>query len=383
LGQNELKLEGFGGNHFEMGLKQGSTFKEKIHDAWEFLSKWDLIKAFKPKMIPNSVFLYMAKSNAAKTYQHIIEKYAPDQAERLRGISEGSSIDLKKLYLAQALESILTFPSYDFASGCTSIGITPEKSESGETLIGRNFDFYTALIPTYVCRHNKPENGFSSIDFTICALAGNPQGMNEKGLAIVNNTAFPTDGLSPGVPISILIQEALERYETTEETVKFFKESLRGNGAILLVGDSSGDIRALEISCNRIGVGEPRNGFIVNTNHFQTEEMKPFDIPQNAIYTEKAYPKSLMGKRIRESMGTEKRCERANELLSKVEKVNLETLRYIMRNHGEEGKPSSDTICWHGPVLSTTMSLIFNLNKKSISALIGNPCQSEYREFSF
>lgn len=380
---NDLKLDNFSGNHFEMGLRQGSIYNEKIHNCYEFFKKWDFIKVLKPKIIPTPVFFYVGKNRATKAYKKIIEKYAPNQAERLRGISEGSNIDIKMLYLSLASEPTLSFPSYDVPTGCTSIGISPRKSETGETIIARNFDFYTALIPFYVGRYNKPENGFSNIDFTMCSSAGDPHGMNEKGLTITFNLGFPTDGLNPGVPISILIQEALEKYETTEEAVRFFKESLRSGGALLLVGDSSGDVRALEISCNRIGVREMRDGFIVNTNHFKTEEMKPIDIPEDAVHSKRTYPKSSIGKGVRETLGTEKRDERANELVSKTTEIDIDTLKNVMRDHGLDGKPSNNTICWHGPVISTTMSIIFNLNRRTLSALIGNPCESEYKEFCF
>ena len=377
---NELQLDNFSGNHFEMGIKQGSTYKNKIYNTWEIFTKMEFVGALKPKMIPNRIFFYMAKNKATKTYKDIIERYAPNQAQRIRGISEGSGIDLKTLYLAQSAEPLLTRAGAKYtipAAGCTSIGILPEKSASGETIIARNFDLFTAFIPMYVGRYNKIGNGFSNIDFSVCAFAGSFHGMNEKGLTITYDLAYPIDGLKSGVPISILIQEALEKYKTTEETIKFFKESLLGNGAILLVGDSLGDVRTLEISCNQIGIRKPKNGFIVNTNHFLTKEMKLVDVPENAVYSEGP----LVGKRVRES--TERRYERVYTVISNSKKVSTESLKNTMRDHGIDQKSSRYTICVHSPLISTTMSIIFDLSKRTISALIGNPCESEYKQFSF
>ena len=378
---NELKLEKFEGTHYEMGVQQGTVYKQKLQGMWNIFSNMELVKRLKPKIIPKNLFFRTAKKRATEIYKKIIEKYAPKQAERIRGISEGSGMDLKTLYLFQAAETMLSGEATHVipTGGCTSLGISSKKSSTGDCLISRNFDLYSILIPAYVGRRSRPIEGFSNIDFGLCVYAGNFHGMNEKGLTITYNYADPTDGLKPGVPISILIQEALEKYETTEETVEFFQKSLRSNGALLLIGDSSGDIEALEISCHRTGVRLLEDSFIVNTNHFHSEQMKPIDIPVDAVFSDKCLDKSLVGKRIRES--TEKRYERANMLLSKARTVDEKTLESIMRDHGPERKPSRTTICVHTPYVSTTMSVIFNLNKRTMDALIGNPCQSRYKRF--
>lgn len=353
---SDVGLDVFSGPHFDMGFQQGKLYKQRIDEMWNIAN--ESTSSIKPMFLPKSLFFWIAKRRATRMYKKLIERYATRQAERIRGISEGSNTDLKTLYMYQAEEANL-------GPRCTSIGILPEKSSTGDVLMGRNFDLFRSLIPSYVGRRNKPKDRFLNIDFGLCSFAGNFHGMNEKGLAITYNYALPTDEFKPGVPPSILIQEALENCATTKEAVKIFQDNPKGNGAILLVGDASGDIQTVEMSCNRLTVRQPQEGFIINTNHYLTDEMKPIDIKE---------------KELRES--TEKRYDRAERLLSDASMIDEETLQEILKDHGPDGKPGCPfTICRHGDPIGTTMSLVFNLNKRIMSVAIGNPCQSQFKKF--
>ena len=354
---NDAELDVFSGNHLDMGFQQGSLYKQKVDELQKIANELEFVDRIKPKFLPKSLFFWIARRRATKTYKGIIERYAPHQAERIRGISAGSKIDIKDLYLNYAMETML-------AAGCTSIGILPDKSSTGEVLMCRNFDIFDRLIPTYVGRRNKPEDGLLNIDFTLCFFPGNFHGMNERGLAITYDYAAPTDEYKPGLPISILIQEALENCETTDEAVKVFQDNPKGNGAILLIGDPSGNIKTVEFSCNRLAVRQPEEGFLVNTNHYLTDDMKPIDTKE---------------KMWRES--SEKRFGSAYKLVSDASKIGEKTLQRILSDHGPDGKPSSTTICQHASPFPTTMSVIFNLNKRAMSVAIGKACQSQFKKF--
>jgi hypothetical protein len=340
-----------------MGFKQGLSHKHNLVKAQKIAHELELVDYVKPKFLPKPLFFWIAKRSALKTYKGLIERYAPCQAERIVGISHGAEIDVKDIYLDLATETML-------AAGCTSIGILPEKSTTGDILMCRNFDIFESMIPLYIGRHNNPLKGLSNIDFSLCFYPSNFHGMNEKGLTITYDYANPTDKVKPGLPISILIQEALENLETTGEVVEFLQDKPKGNGAILLIGDPMGDLRTVEISYNRMAVRQPEEGFIVNTNHYLDEKMIPIDT-KDPLWRESSMD----------------RFDRALQLVSESCKVDEKTLQNILSDHGLDGVPSQSTICQHNSKYPTTTSVIFNLNKKTVKVAVGKPCQSQYKKF--
>jgi hypothetical protein len=109
--------------------------------------------------------------------------------------------------------------------------------------------------------------------------------------------------------------------------------------------------------------------------------MQKHEIPRNAVYFGKGVPKELVGVRVHES--SEQRLKRAQELLKGREKVDESKIAAILRDHGENNKPSFLTICRHDMDASTLRSVIFYPNRKSMKVLYGKPCQNQYDELKF
>jgi hypothetical protein len=108
--------------------------------------------------------------------------------------------------------------------------------------------------------------------------------------------------------------------------------------------------------------------------------MQQYEIPHNAVYFGNV-PKESLGVRVHES--SEQRLKRAKELLKGKTKINNKRIATILRDHGDENKPSMLTICRHDIYASTLRSMIFYPNRKTIKILYGNPCQNEYEEITF
>ena len=375
-----LKLQTFSGTHYEMGVQQGRANRELLHQTIEQIPNFVEIKSMKPQLIPMSLFLLLARRKATKTLEHDIVHYYPKQAERLKGIAEGAGVDLSWVFFAQSMELTVDFgASLVHVPACTSLGFTPQRTTTKETIIGKNWDYPNHFSPLLLTCHTQPEGCYQTLGCTMAPLPGMLDGMNEYGLTVTHNTVFPTDKPTCFAPNSLMLQEMLETCQNTEEAVHFIMKAKHASGALLMVGDARGDIRTVEMSCQHAAIREPLDNQIMNTNHYHLVEMQKDEIPHNAVFSEKAL-KEVVGKRLHES--SEERLKRAQDLLT-TKNIDEATITSVLRDHGLDNRPSNLTICQHGEYVSTLRSVFFYPNRRTIKVLYGNPCQNTYTEFAF
>jgi hypothetical protein len=87
-----------------MGFQQGKANRELLHQTIEQVSNFVEVKSMKPRLVPMSLFLLLARRRATKTLEHDIVHYYPKQTERLKGIAEGAGLDLSWAFFAQSME---------------------------------------------------------------------------------------------------------------------------------------------------------------------------------------------------------------------------------------------------------------------------------------
>ncbi len=377
-----ITLGHFSGNHFEIGTKQGKTVRNLLHRMIEEIPNYEEVKMMKPRYVPSSLFLWMAKRRATDLLRDDVTQHYPKQAQRVEGIAVGAGVDVAILYFVQSAELSLTvgLSSY-YLPACTSMGFSSERTETRETIIGKNFDYPTNFKHFHLTCRVEPENRNKTLGCTMAPLPGIIDGMNEHGLTVSYNLAYTTDRPQYYAPLSLALQEMLETCNNTEEAVDFITKAKKGGNALLMVADVNDNIKTVELSHNHSGIRDLRKGQIINTNHYHTPEMQRYEIPKNALFTGKmAETFNFQGVRVHES--SEQRLKRAMELINN-EPVNENTIISTLRDHGQINQPSNFTVCRHGPTVSTNRSVIFYPTRRTIKVLYGNPCQSEYTEFKF
>lgn len=328
-----------------------------------------------------SLFMSLEKSRATKSLKNDIFQYYPKQAERLRGIAEGAEIDLSWVFFAQSLELLVTFGSSIIrVPACTSLGFNSQRTTTNESIIAKNFDYPNHFSPYHLTCLTKPMEGYQTLGCKMAPLPGMIDGMNEHGLTVTYNLAFSTEESKCFAPLSLALQEMLETCKNTEEAVQFLANAKHAGNGLLMLADAEGDVRTVEISHNHAATREPIENQIINTNHYHTPEMQKYEIPRNAVFSEKA-SKEWVGKRFYES--SEERLKRAQDLLGSGDKLDENAITSVLRDHGKENHPSNFTVCQHGEYLSTLRSVIFYPNRKILKVLYGNPCQNEFSKFSF
>jgi predicted choloylglycine hydrolase len=370
----------FSGSHYETGVQQGRFVSGLVRKALEQIPHFETIKLIKPRLLPTSLFLTLAKRRAAKLLTNDIFENYPKQAERLKGIAEGAGIDMPTALLLQSMEMLTGKPSFRIEA-CTSLGFSPQRTSTKETIVAKNFDYPNDFAPYHLTCETKPKEGYRTLGCKMGPQPGILDGMNEHGLAVTYNLAYTIETPTSFVPLSIVLQEMLETCKITDEAVKFVAQAKRGgHEALLILVDAEGNLKAVEITSNHAATRDMTNEQIINTNHYLTSEMQQYEIPHNTVYSGKV-AKEMLGIRVHES--SEQRLKRAQELLKGKTKIDENKITAILRDHGKDDKPSMFTICRHAQYASTLRSVIFYPNRKTIKVLYGNPCQNEYTEFGF
>ncbi len=378
---SSIKLERFSGTHYEIGVQQGKAVRELLHQTIEQIPNFGEVKRMKPRLMPTSLFMQLARRRATKTLENDIFQNYPKQAERLKGIAEGAGIDLSWGFFAQSMELLVTFGSSMVrVPACTSLGFTQLRTTTKEMIVAKNFDYPNHFLPLHLTCHTKPTGRNQTLGCTMAPLPGMLDGMNEHGLTVAYNLAFSIEEPTCFAPLSIALQEMLETCKNTEEAIRFITNAKRAGSGLLMLADNEDGVKTVEISHNHSATREPIGNQIINTNHYLTEEMQKYEVPRNAVFSEKAR-KELVGKKVHRS--SEERLKRSQDLLSIWDKIDENTITSVLRDHGQENIPSNFTICQHGEYASTLRSVIFYPKRKMFKVLYGNPCQNEFSEFSF
>ncbi len=390
---NIFQLEG---SEYEMGFKQGDHFKNQITSLYNNLTHSDEFLASKPFILPKFMFIKLANSFASKMIKNSIKQNLPSQWEFLKGLSKGANLSINKILFLQAIDSLGTQISNYYIenhikfsiNNCSAIGITKERSETGSIFMIKNWDGPEFLAENIIFRRIRSSEGnkHHTISSGVNGLVGINNGMNDKGLSIVYNYAYPLNIGKKGIPPMLLIRAALEQCSTVKETVKVFENYPRLGGANIMVGDKIGDLAVIEsspsnIEVRREGVHGERD-FLICTNHYITLAMQQIEVPRNAVYNESS-PEYLRGKPVHKSSIL--RYKNAFDILKNEapSKISLEFLnKEIQCSHGPENKPSEYTICNHGQEISTGFGIMIDIKDNHFYATYGNPCQGKMIDLS-
>jgi len=147
---SNITLQTFSGTHYEIGIQQGHAVRELIHRVLEEIPDFEGVKLMKPRLLPTSIFLALAKRRAAKLLTHDIFQCYPKQAQRLRGIAEGAGIDTPTILFMQSLELLRLAKSDYRLQACTSLGFSPQRTSTKETIMGKNFDYGNEFAPYHL-----------------------------------------------------------------------------------------------------------------------------------------------------------------------------------------------------------------------------------------
>ncbi|MFD2822406.1 C45 family autoproteolytic acyltransferase/hydrolase [Lacinutrix iliipiscaria] len=317
-GAYELYVEG---NPYQLGLNTGlltqELFKTQEH---AFLSKVD-------ELVPSKFKQYLLRKVLAfynrKMYLHIPEEYKAE----IYGLSKYASNDynhiaenyLRVLYLHGAHD--IGHALQDLALvGCSSFAAWGNKTEDGQLLIGRNFDFYAGddFAKNKIIAFVNPTEGYKFMSVTWAGMVGVVSGMNEHGLTVTINAGKSKIPFIAKTPISILTREILQYASTIDEAIAIAKKRQVFVSESIFIG-SALDKKAItiEVSPKNFGVYEVENtNQLICSNHFQSE----------------AYADDENNIKHKAESHSQYRYERMEELIAASEKLTVQGAVDILRN---------------------------------------------------
>ncbi|RED24977.1 acyl-CoA:6-aminopenicillanic acid acyl transferase [Flavobacterium cutihirudinis] len=309
------------GDPLEIGLNTGALSDSLLQRQQTiFFSK---IKDLVPSKFEQKMLRQFLKWYNRKLYANVPDEYQTE----IFGISQYTSHDFDNI-APQYQRGLYLHAAHDIGHalqdlalvGCSSFAAWGEKSEDGNLILGRNFDFYVndAFAENKIIAFIKPEQGNNFMMVTWPGMIGAVSGMNQQGLTVTINAAKSEIPLTAKTPISILTREILQHASTIDEAVAIAKKRSVFVSESIMVG-SANDNKAvlIEVSPKKIDVYEvPNSNQLICSNHFQSEAFKNEKRNQAQIA----------------DSHSQYRFERMEELLSENKKINPEIASEILRN---------------------------------------------------
>ena len=314
----ELYVEG---DPLEIGLNTGalsdSLLKNQEHI---FFSK---IKDIIPSEFQQKILRQFLKWYNRKLYLNVPEEYQTE----IYGVSQYTSHDFDNI-APQYQRSLYLHGAHDIGHalqdlalvGCSSFAAWGEKSEDGNLILGRNFDFYVndAFAENKIVVFINPKDGNKFMMVTWPGMIGAVSGMNEKGLTVTINAGKSKIPLIAKTPISILTREILQHAGNIEEAIAIAKKRAVFVSESIMVG-SAVDNKAIliEVSPKKMDVYEvPNSDQLICSNHFQSDAFKNEERNQSQIA----------------NSHSKYRFDRMQELFAENPKINPKVASEILRN---------------------------------------------------
>lgn len=290
-----------------------------------------------------------------------IEAYAPTLVDEMRGIARGAEAEFADIVALNARTEIM----YGLAaSECTSIGVLPEVTRNGHTIIGENWDWKAVVAGrTVVLTLEQPELP-RVVVFTEAGFVGKI-GLNEVGIGVCANLlASSHDRGQLGVPFHVILRAVLAG-ATMHKAIQAVTLAKRGSSGNYMIGARGGEVVDIEATPESFDVLYPQDGIITHSNHFLSPLLAPVD-------THRA-----------ESTLTFIRHERARRLIAR-DRGQIDSASFIRVLRDHFSVPHA--ICRHedpaqppGERTVSGASIIMDLDDGEMLIAAGPPCEHEYR----
>ncbi|MBD8083590.1 C45 family autoproteolytic acyltransferase/hydolase [Chryseobacterium caseinilyticum] len=309
------------GNPLQLGYNNGALTQNLMQKQEEiFFSK---VETFVPSKLKQNLLRGFLKWYNRKMYLNVRDDF---QAE-LYGLSQYSS-DRYDYIAPKFSRAMYLHGAHDIGHamqdlmvvGCTSLAVWNEKTEDGDLLIGRNFDFYVGddFAKNKLIEFVEPEIGIPYMSVSWPGMIGVVSGMNKEGITVTINAGKSKIPMTAKTPISLVTREILQYAKNIEEAIAIAKKRKVFVSESILVG-SANDKKAviIEVSPKNFGVYDMANSSkVFCTNHFQSDAYKNDERNQKHIV----------------ESHSEYRFEKLHELLQTNKKLNPETMASILRD---------------------------------------------------
>lgn len=321
------------GTHREVGIQYG----EQLAQKGQFL----------PEQIPFSI--QPERLAFSRACLPIYQRYFPAVLDEISGIAQaqGCSPEL----LQAVLFSMYALPP-ELHCSCFAL------SRTGQVLLGRNSDFYTALEEENKAVEYHLSGGLPTLLGHTTAFVELEDGVNAHGLAAGLTAVCPTSP-RPGFNAGLLLRFLLENCSTAAEAIALVRDLPLSSAQTLVLADSSGQVALVECCPERteIFLPPPDRPFVFAVNDFHLPAMAAFR------------------RTVSDNWQSEERCQTLSQALQKCWKIldvsGAQTLLggnygFLCQYHRETGH-------------DTVWSVVYDLSNRTLWRAEGNPSRCPFR----
>lgn len=348
------------GTPYDQGVRHGRELKDRIrHNIDVYLDRIE-----KEGKLPREEAF-----SRARQYLRAIRSQDADYFDEMRGISEGSGIDLDGIALLNVRYEIMynQFRVNAPVEGCTAFAVLPERSAEGHLLFGQNWDWIPQAKGAVV--HSIDPSGLEVLSFTEAGIPGGKIGFNSNGVGLAVNGMVTTDDdwSSLRRPFHVRCYEIL-RSKDIEAAMNVVKGSERAISANYLIVQTPDRVVDIEAAPDKTYESRCTGGLLVHTNHF----VEPDEI-------------AVAEPQLEDHHYSYTRFKRMDDLLRSNPKITIDHIESYLRDHVD--LPHS--ICRHPDEdkglekhYATVVSVIVDLYTGTMRISDGPPCKNEYQKAS-
>ncbi|MFC5179409.1 C45 family autoproteolytic acyltransferase/hydolase [Nocardioides taihuensis] len=321
-------------------------------------------------------------AQAVEATSHLVapvEDAFPQYLDEMRGIAEGTGVTFEDVFTMNARTEVIWAATVRqseaerawLARECSAFALLPSRTEDGHTLVGQNWDWlvhsFDSLVVLEVEQPDLP-NFVTVVEAGLLAKST----MNSAGLGVaVNALVTSADTAQPGIPFHVLIR-AFADCESLSDAVYIASHHVRSSSGNYLIGHADGIAVNLEtVPGDYRGITPilPVDDALVHTNHFVRDVPGSRDVAHYAM-ADSLVRLQLVQRSIAESIAP----------------LTVDALRCALSDHADF--PAA--VCCHPDPReprwqqwATVMSVVLDLDARTMYLSDGNPCQNEYRSLTF
>lgn len=351
-GLYELYVEGA---PYERGVYGGKLTKELIRKQESIFV--DMIK----KLVPSDVYRFFLKSVIYFFNRKTASNIAAENIQEIWGISRSASKDFD--FIGSGYMRILNYhAAHDIGHmlqnlnlvACTAFASWGDKTQGGDLISGRNFDFYLGekFAEDKIVEFVNPKEGIPFAMIVWGGMTGVVSGMNKSGLSVVINAAESEIPEESATPVTLVAREILQYADDIASALKIARSREVFVSQNFLIS-SAHDAKSVVIE-KRPGeteIFEKKDNYISVTNHFQGL------LKTNYLESGSELAEFSLG-----------RLKRVNELIENSKMIDVEKTVGILRDRkkfgGEDVEPGSELainqfLAHHSIVFNNTKKIMY------------------------
>ncbi len=302
----------------------------------------------------------------AEAYIPFLDKETPDLMQEVRGIAEGSKIDLNVIMLLNLRYELLKFKKQDPAEidkngECTCFCALPEATGGHGTISGQNWDKNEFVEKVLYVIHIDEGNGNRIVGLSEPGqLIRN--GMNTAGLSLNCSTLLSTkDRRDLSIPTNFMRRRILQ-CQDFDDAVKIIRDFQPAVSLNYVLADKKGRCLAFETNPLETYEIEPNHGILTKGNDFVCNPAIDRFVP-----ADKDHQRHFRGQRL-------------NELFKKRRgSITADYIMECLKDHYEYPGSVCNHLTERG--LKTIASMVYILDEGYAWMAWGNPCESEYQKY--